>query len=309
MSYPPSPPEGSYPPAEPPQSGQGEQYSSPPASPYSASPPYSPPPQQPPTVYPPIQQVPQYQPPVEQASSPFEPGQPTAHVPVSGFPPPSSPAPAQPAQPSYLPGAAPIPGYPAQPAGYPAQPAGYGEGYPAGLPNTSTLPPVSGAAVSGVADPMSGPGMYSPPLSVSPYGEPPKPKRGPAIPVLAGLTVLFFLVSAVMTGLFVTKSGDYDKKVTDVKTRDATISSLNGQLTDLKTQLQSTKDQLDAATQKQSGTQTQLDEVTKEKQVISNCLTLLEEAIVAASNGDQATARAKAQAAQQPCDESEKYIS
>jgi hypothetical protein len=266
--------------------------------PYSAPPPYSPPPQRP-TLYPPVAPQPPYQPPAEQASSPFEPGQPTAQVPASGFPPPTSPAPAQPAQPSYLPGAAPVPSFP-------SQPSGYGEGYPAsGLPNTSALPAVSGPPGM---DPLSGPPMYSPPLSGSPYGEPPKPKRSPVTAILAALTVLFFLVSAVMTALFITKSGDYDKKVSELKVRDTTISSLNSQLTDLKTQLQAAKDQLDASTQKQTGTQNELDEVKKEKQVVSNCLSLLEQAIVAANKGDKATVDSTVQQAQQPCDEAQKYL-
>ena len=68
------------------------------------------------------------------------------------------------------------------------------------------------------------------------------------------------------------------------------------------------KDQLQAADTKQTGTQNQLDEVTKEKQVIGNCLTLLSEAIVAANSGDAATAKSKADAAQAPCDEAQKYL-
>jgi hypothetical protein len=42
--------------------------------------------------------------------------------------------------------------------------------------------------------------------------------------------------------------------------------------------------------------------------VIGNCLTLLLEALDAASKGDQATATAKANAANGPCTESQKYL-
>ena len=111
-----------------------------------------------------------------------------------------------------------------------------------------------------------------------------------------------------MTGLYLTKSSAYDKKVADLRARDTTISAQTGQLGDLQKQLNSLKDQLDAAGQKQAGTQGQLDEVTKEKQVIGNCLTLLSEAIVAANSGDAATAKSKADAAQAPCDEAQKYL-
>jgi len=140
------------------------------------------------------------------------------------------------------------------------------------------------------------------------YGQaPPKRGRGAMI-TFAILTVLFFLASAVLTGLYVTKSGAYDKKVSDLKARDTTISALNTQVADLTRKAKAAQDALDAANQKQTGTQNQLDEVTKEKQVIGNCLTLLSEAIVAANSGDAATAKSKADAAQAPCDEAQKYL-
>jgi uncharacterized ion transporter superfamily protein YfcC len=159
-------------------------------------------------------------------------------------------------------------------------------------------------------DPMSGPPGFGAPYSGVPdYGQQPPPaKRGIALPLFAGLTVLFFLVSAVMTGLYVTKSGAYDRKVADVKAKNTTIAARDSQVSDLQKQLQGLKDQLDAAGQKQSGTQGQLDEITREKQVISNCLTLLLEALDAASKGDKATATAKANAADAPCTESQKYL-
>jgi hypothetical protein len=202
-----------------------------------------------------------------------------------------------PPPPAYQPGAAAIPPYPGQP--------GYGEAYQPGG-QASAPPTMSGPPAM---DPMSGPPGYGVPYSGVPdYGQQPPAKRGIAMPLFAGLTVLFFLVSAVMTGLYVTKSGAYDRKVADVKAKNTTISARDGQISDLQHQLQGLKDQLDAAGQKQSGTQGQLDEITREKQVISNCLTLLLEALDAASKGDKATATAKANAADAPCTESQKYL-
>jgi peptidoglycan hydrolase CwlO-like protein len=163
-------------------------------------------------------------------------------------------------------------------------------------------------------DPLSGPPGYAPsvsgyPMSGAPdYGQA-APRRGRGVLVtLVVLTVLFFLASAVLTGLYVTKSSAYDTKVSQLKSRDATISALHGQTDDLKKQLQAAKDELDQANQKQTGTQNQLNQVTKEKQVIANCLTLLSEAIVAANSGDSATAKSKADAAQAPCNEAQKYL-
>jgi peptidoglycan hydrolase CwlO-like protein len=156
--------------------------------------------------------------------------------------------------------------------------------------------------------PTSGPSYGAPMSGLPDYAAaPPRRGRG-ALITFAVLTVVLFLASAVLTGLYVTKSGAYDKKVTDLKGRDTTISSLNGQVDDLKKQLQAANDKLDQANQKQTGTQNELDQVTKEKNVISNCLTLLSEAINAASVGNQALAKSKADAAQAPCDEADKYL-
>lgn len=276
MSYPPNPPEGAYPP---------------------------------PGQYPNIPQQPgQYQPPgaaqeEPPPTPPFATGQPTTVVnPAGGYPQQASPAPQPP--PAYQPGAAAVPPYPPPPA--------FGDSYSQGLPPTAAHPMVSGPPSS---DPLSGPPGYGPvsgpsygaPMSGLPgYGEA-KPRRGATI-LFAALTVLFFLATAVLTGLYVTKSGDFDKQSVTLKSRDNTISSQTTQIDDLKKQLQSARDQLDQANQKQTGTQNQLDQVTKEKQVIGNCLTLLSEAIIAANKGDSATAQSKAAAAQQPCDEADKYL-
>ena len=213
------------------------------------------------------------------------PPNPPEGYPSAGAPQPGQGEPAAPYQPT-----------PYQPPQYtqpPQQPSG---------PPTMSGPPAM--------DPMSGPPGYLPPYSGIPdYGQAaPKPKRGAIVPILAALTVLFFLATAVLTGLYITKNGAFDKKVADLKARDTTISSQDGQIKDLQTKLQAAKDQLDAAGQKQSGTQSQLDETIKEKQVIGNCLTLLTEALTAAANGDRATMDAKFKQADQPCTEAGKYL-
>jgi len=198
--------------------------------------------------------------------------------------------------PSYQPGAAAIPPYPGPSYGDAYQPPTQASG-----PPTMSGPPAM--------DPMSGPPGYGGPYSSVPDYGAPKPKRSMAVPIFAALTALFFIAAAVMTGLYFAKSGAYDKKVADLKARDTKISSQDGQIGDLNKQIQTIKDQLDAAGQKQTGTQSQLDEVTKEKQVIGNCLSLLEQALTFAANGDKANATATADKAQQPCNEASKYIS
>jgi uncharacterized protein HemX len=159
----------------------------------------------------------------------------------------------------------------------------------------------------GYGAPVSGPG-YPAMSGVPDYGQAP-PKRGRGMTViLAVLTVVLFLAASVLTGLYVTKSGAFNKKVADLKARDTKISTQDAQIQDLQRQVQAARDQLDSANQRQTGTQNQLDEVTKEKQVIANCLTLLSEAIIAANSGDNATAKSKADAAQAPCNEADKYL-
>src|SRR5207237_8228261 len=140
---------------------------------------------------------------------PFPAVQPPAARPsVGGYPPAG--------QPSYQPGAAPVPPQ------YPGQP--FGEGYPPGSPaaQPSGPPTMSGPPAM---DPMSGPPGYGVPYSGVPDYNAPKPKRGMMVPLLAALTALFFLAAAGMTGPFVAKSGAYDKKVSDLKARDAKIST------------------------------------------------------------------------------------
>jgi hypothetical protein len=177
----------------------------------------------------------------------------------------------------------------------------------------------------GYTTPMSGPPLSAPPLSGMPYSGPPAPgmpgygyptsalpappRRSPAMLVLAGLTALFFLIAVVFTTLYITKSGSYNRQVSLVSQRNKTISDGTAQINDLKSQLQSTKDQLNDAQQRQSGTQNQLDEITKEKQVIANCLNLYQKVVTALLNNDKTTFNANFNTMKTACDEAAKYVS
>ena len=107
-----------------------------------------------------------------------------------------------------------------------------------------------------------------------------------------------FLAAAVMTGLYIAKTGDFNKKKTES----------SRQISDLRDQIDALNKKLSDANQKQSGTQSQLDEVTKEKNTIGNCLSLLEKALQQAADGDRNGASATASQAQQPCDDAQKYL-
>jgi septal ring factor EnvC (AmiA/AmiB activator) len=117
--------------------------------------------------------------------------------------------------------------------------------------------------------------------------------------------VLFLLLAGVMTTMLVLKNGDYNKTVAQ---RDVTISNQNTQIDRLKGDLQQTKDDLDKTRTDLGGSQKQADELKRQKQVISNCITLLGEASDANRRGDTTTANAKLTEAKPVCDEAGKYL-
>lgn len=123
--------------------------------------------------------------------------------------------------------------------------------------------------------------------------------------MLAILSVVFFLAAALATTLYVTKNNAYNSKV---RSSNAQISDDQSRIKDLQTQLQSAKDELSTLQQQQRGTQDQLDEITKEKQVISQCLNLLAQAGAASQAGDRTRANQLATQADQVCSEAEKYL-
>jgi hypothetical protein len=195
-----------------------------------------------------------------------------------------------PPDPAYQPGAAvPPPQFtPPPPAFAPTPPYG--------------TAPLSGPPFSG--PPVSGPAGFGYPTTAVPAA----PRRSPAVLVLAALTAIFFLVAVLFTTLYVTKNGAYNKQVKLVSQRDKTVSDELTQINDLKTQLQSTKDQLNDAQQRQSGTQNQLDEMTKEKQTIANCLNLYNKVVNALLNNDKNTFNATFPSMKTACDDAAKYV-
>ncbi|GIJ48280.1 hypothetical protein Val02_51660 [Virgisporangium aliadipatigenens] len=192
-------------------------------------------------------------------------------------------------------------------AGYPAQPApGYHD------PNfPASGPPVSGTPYSGV--PYSGPPMAVQPISGPVTG----PGPGPATPgggrnqstvVFASLTVLLLLVTAVLGVLYGTKSGDYNDEKRTVAARDADLAGTRSDLEKTKADLEKTKKDLDAANAALKDSQTDADELKRQKQVIANCINLLIEAGRAQSAGDTATAAAKDAEADKVCDEAFRHL-
>ncbi|WP_422738973.1 hypothetical protein ACN263_06855 [Micromonospora sp. WMMD729] len=234
--------------------------------------------------------------------------EPTAQYPV-GQPAPQQYAPGQPVPPQqYAPGQA-APQYAGQPA-YPASAPPY-----AGAPMSA--PPVSGPAYGQPmsAPPVSGPAYGQPmsgPPGMAPYGAAPAPRRSSAVLVLALVATLLFLVSGVMTGLFVTKNNELnrtEKRLTSqVSQRDGTIAANTTEIGRLKTELQVMQDKLDNTEQDLTGTRNDRDEQARQKKVIASCLDKLTTALGAAAAGNKSKYDAAMKGLDKVCDEAENYL-
>jgi hypothetical protein len=210
-----------------------------------------------------------------------------------------SPAPAEPF--GYTPGAATVP---AQPVGPPIS----------AVPETSAMPVLSGPPdqVSPGYGPAYGQAAFGQPgygqPAYPPPGYPVPPRRGRAVPVLASLATVLLIAAGVLAALYVTKDSAYRKQVNTVKDRDTTISTQNSKIADLEGQLKTTQDKLKDETQKADGSQNQVTELTHEKQVISQCISLLGQVDAAVNKGDRATAQRLLTQSGPICDEAQRYL-
>ncbi|MCF0097453.1 hypothetical protein [Micromonospora sp. MH99] len=261
------------------------------------------------------------------AQQQYAPGQPTPPQQYAPGQPASQQqyAPGQPApQQQYAPGqAAPQYGTPQTP-GYPASAPPYA-GQPMSAPPVSgpaygqpmSAPPVSGPAYGQPmsAPPVSGPAYGQPmsgPPGMAPYGAPAAPRRGRAVLVLALVAALLFVVSGVMTGLFVTKNNELnrtEKRLTgQVSQRDGTIAANTTEIAKLKTDLQTMQDKLDNTEQDLTGTRNDRDEQARQKKVIASCLDKLTTALGAAAAGNKGAYDAAMKGLDKVCDEAENYL-
>ncbi|WP_410812391.1 hypothetical protein [Micromonospora sp. 067-2] len=225
---------------------------------------------------------------------------------------------AQPTPPQYAAPPAP-PGHPASAPPYAGQvsaPPVSGPAY--GQPMSA--PPVSGPAYGQPmsAPPVSGPAygqpMSAPPGMVPPYGPAGGPVggRGRAVLVLALVAALLFVVSGVMTGLYVTKNGELnrtEKRLTgQVGERDGTIAANTTEIAKLKTDLQTMQDKLDNTEQDLTGTRNDRDEQARQKKVIASCLDKLTTALGAAAAGNKGAYESAMKGLDKVCDEAENYL-
>jgi len=251
--------------------------------------------------------APNNQPPPEQYGQPPQggfPGQPTSGTP--GVPPTSGPGFGDQQR---------GPGFGEQQSPPPTSGPGFGEQPPPAGPTFGAPPPPGpfppdqpgGEGPQHTMPlPTMGPGS-APPANrfASPSGE---RRKGPWLPVLAAVAAVFLVLAATMTVLYVGKNGDYNEQQKLASSRQQTINSLNGRINKLNDQLDDVKAERDKAKQDLSGAKNQNEDLTKERDTIGKCLTLLEDALSAASKGQDGKVDKLLDQLQKPCNEADAYL-
>jgi hypothetical protein len=198
---------------------------------------------------------------------------------------------------TYLP---PADSYPTMPGGY--NPAGNSADAAPSAP--MDRPPVSGPPSSPTqawGSPYPEWSPSTPPPGVSAAGPQPSRKRGLAVPILAALTVLLLIVASALTTLYVSKNSELGRAKHTISQRESDLSAKNAELEKVQRDYEKAKTDL-------GGSQSQTEELTHEKQVISKCLNLLAEGGLAAQKGDRATATKKQNEAEPVCREADRYL-
>ncbi len=152
---------------------------------------------------------------------------------------------------------------------------------------------------------MSGP----PPMSGPPFGAAPgRPKPARVTVILAVVAGLFFLAGGVMTGLFLTTTGDLNRAEERISEQDATIAATASELEKVKIDLQRSQETLARTQQDLTGTQNDRDEQARQKTVIASCLDQLSTALAAAALGDEQAFEAANEGLEEVCEEADDYL-
>lgn len=151
----------------------------------------------------------------------------------------------------------------------PASPAQAGGGAP-------VLPPLAGAA-------------------------PARRSRGPLVPVLAGFTVLFFVLSVVFGVLFFVAS-------TDLTASRSTVASQKEQLKEKDTKLVAVEGERDKARQELDTSKDSVSSLTADKAVIAQCLKGVLDMFKALADGNRAQFEAVTKRIEAPCTRAEGLI-
>jgi ABC-type transport system involved in cytochrome bd biosynthesis fused ATPase/permease subunit len=138
-------------------------------------------------------------------------------------------------------------------------------------------------------------------------GPAPAGKRGPLVPILAVLSALLFLGTAVTTVLYASEYSAHNQAKRTISQRDATLVARAAELEKTRGDLQRAQEELGKTKTDLTGSKNQADELKRQKQVIAKCFNLLGEVVTAASNGDRATVAKKQPELDAACNEAEKY--
>ncbi|MEU5940025.1 hypothetical protein ABZ807_12700 [Micromonospora sp. NPDC047548] len=205
--------------------------------------------------------------------------------------------PRQPPAPGGPVSAPPVPGlYAPMPAPLVSGPA-YGQ--------PMSVPPVSGPAF--------GQPTSAPPGSVPPFGAPaPGVGKGRTVLILAVVAGLLFVLSGVMSGLFVAKSNELDNTERrlsgQVSERDGTIAANTKEMEQIRAELQGAQDKLADTQQDLTGTRNDRDEQARQKKVIASCLDKLTTALAAAAANNKSAFDKASKGMDKVCDEAENYL-
>jgi len=148
--------------------------------------------------------------------------------------------------------------------------------------------------------PASTPPVYGMPQPVSADESPRWKKPGPVL-MTALVAGLLFVLSGVLTVLYVMKSTDLSRAEGELRTQGAQVDQL-------KKDLQTANDRAAKTQQDLTGTKNARDELERQKQVISRCLKLLGEAGSAARDGDRSAYNDAIEAAEPVCKEADRYL-
>lgn len=126
--------------------------------------------------------------------------------------------------------------------------------------------------------------------------------------VLAVVAGLLFLAGGVMTGLFLTTTGDLNRAEERISAQEATIAATAAELEQVKVDLQRSQETLARTQQDLTGTQNDRDEQARQKEVIANCLDQLSTALAAAAFGDEKAFEEANEGLEEVCEEADEYL-
>lgn len=208
----------------------------------------------------------------------------------------------------------PVPGYSTPPEAVPpsstppssSPPASSGAGYGAASPPAGPPPGVPTAPIPHVTGPISS--IANTEVGPSGYGRPPTPGRSPLLVLLAAATAVLLVLGLTMTGLFIFKNNEQNDTKTKLTTAEQTVAERDKKIAALEKDNTDTKARLTTSEQQLKDAQSTLGTTNADKQVISQCLKLVIQALDAINKKDQKRLDTLSKQLDAPCDKAERLI-